>query len=322
MNRSLFTFCIAILLLAMGMALLPTGGCDRAKSASTSQPAGIPPRVVSLVPSATDLILGMGAGEHLVGVSTFDMASRTRGLPRVGDYQTVDWEQIHKLQPQVMIIFQGLDRVPAGMSQQAKDLKIQLVNVRTETLDDIYRELQTLGDLIKEPQRASLAIQELRSRMDLIRAQVQSQPRIRTLIIVEANGQSAAGPGTFLDDLLQIAGGENVLKDTTAHWPQIDRERLQQLNPEAIIQLLPDAADQVLTANKQFWQQMPELAAVKNHRIYTITDSYVLISGYRVGDLAQSMADVLHPATPQPGANDANPIAPATTQVTPAGHNP
>lgn len=283
-----------LLLMAGTLSYLLAGGCGKGQQGASTQPASVEPRIISLVPSATDLILGMGAGEHLVGVSTFDTAARVKGLPRVGDYQTVDWEQIHRLKPQVMVIFQGLDRVPAGMSQQAKDLNIQLVNVRTETLNDIYRELDHLGQLLHETKRAEMASAELHRRLEAVSQRVAGRKQVRTLIVLDANGSAVAGPGTFLDDLLNIAGGVNVMAANSAHWPQLDQEQIQSLNPEAIIQLLPDASPQVLLAAQQAWTKMPDLAAVKYKHVHVMTDPTVLISGYHVADLAEQMADALH----------------------------
>src|SRR5258705_13722080 len=69
------------------------------------------PKVASLVPAATDLIVSMGAGDHLVGISNYDDSSRAelKHLPKIGDYQTIDWERLRALKPQILIIFQSPD---------------------------------------------------------------------------------------------------------------------------------------------------------------------------------------------------------------------
>jgi ABC-type hemin transport system substrate-binding protein len=111
---------------------------------------GKPPTVASLVPSATDLLVGMGAGDHLVAISTQD-ANRPEisKLPRVGDYQNLDWEQIAEVRPDVMIVFIAPDRVPAALVQRTQSMGIKLVNIRTERLEDIFHTLPLLGDAVK-----------------------------------------------------------------------------------------------------------------------------------------------------------------------------
>src|SRR4051794_4265348 len=93
-----------ILLVALVYTL--SAGCDRGVSAPPpSQKKS--PTVASLVPAATDLIVGMGAGDHLVAVSNYDLGAEVAGLPKVGDYQSIDWEKLTVLRPNVLISFYG-----------------------------------------------------------------------------------------------------------------------------------------------------------------------------------------------------------------------
>jgi len=96
----------AILLLIFCSAL----ACDR-RAKSTANTTG-PRKVASLVPAATDMLLGMGAGDHLVAVSNYESAPEVKNLPRVGDYQTTDWERLSSLRPASMITQYAPDRLP------------------------------------------------------------------------------------------------------------------------------------------------------------------------------------------------------------------
>ncbi len=89
----------------------------------------------------------MGAGERLVAVSNFDpRRENLRDLPRVGDYQTTDWEQLARLRPGVMVTQFAKERLPAGMVQKSRDLGIELVNVPITRLDDIYAAMTTFSE--------------------------------------------------------------------------------------------------------------------------------------------------------------------------------
>src|SRR5205823_4046816 len=88
-------------------------------------------KVASLVPAATDLILGMGAGDHLVAVSNQESSTVLgQNLPRVGDYQATDWETLAALRPQLMIVQIEPSHLPEGFTRKAAELGIQLLNVR------------------------------------------------------------------------------------------------------------------------------------------------------------------------------------------------
>ena len=119
---------------------LVIGACSLVVCAPASAQQPKSPRIASLVPAATDLVVGMGAIDHLVAVSNQDSVNRPeiRQFPRVGDYQTIDWEKLAELRPDVMIIFMSGSRMPTGVEQRAGDLHIKLVNVKTERLDDIF----------------------------------------------------------------------------------------------------------------------------------------------------------------------------------------
>src|SRR5947209_7829870 len=107
--------------------------CEKKEPPGVSAPDAKHPTVASLVPAATDLILAMGLGNHLLAVSNFEPSrDPTRNLPRVGDYQTTDWERLRALHPDLMIVQIAPDRLPAGLVQRAQEMNIRLVNVKLD----------------------------------------------------------------------------------------------------------------------------------------------------------------------------------------------
>jgi iron complex transport system substrate-binding protein len=118
-----------------------------------------------------------------------------------------------------------------------------------------------------------------------------------------------------MNDLLTIAGGRNVIEGGDNSYPNIDLERLVALNPDAVIHLLPGEAPQVIERARSFWASHPELAAVKNNRVYLETESYMLLPGPLVGKTAKRFATLLHPGVtfPDDRASTA-PVAPAADE--------
>jgi iron complex transport system substrate-binding protein len=286
--------CLAIPLLA---------SCDSrhdsqpAQTASTAPSAAAASTVASLAPAATDLIVGMGAADHLVAVSNFDFdRPNVPKLPRVGDYQNTDWERLDDLKPGIIIVQMEPSRIPAGFSERASAIGAKIVDIKIEQLSDIDSTLGQLGDALHEQSKAADARAKLRARLNAVRMRVANQAAVPTLLALDDSGASAAGPGTFLDEILTIAGGRNVLAGTTEHWPSLDRERLIALSPSAVVELLPGASPQVLARAADFWKSVPEIPAVRDGRTYQINDPWVLTPGIEVADLAEHIASVLHPA--------------------------
>jgi iron complex transport system substrate-binding protein len=281
---------------ALTLLVLLFIGCD-GKPASPAAPAGTRPRVASLVPAATDLLLGMGAGDHLVAISNYDIDREgTRSLPRVGDYQSLDWERLSVLRPDIMIVFMTPDRMPEGLKQRADRLGIKLMNVRTERLEDVFLQWAALGKAVHEEKKAEAAIARLRSQLDEVRKHVAGKPKVRTLIVREKGADGVVGVDNFLNDALEIAGGENVVR--TPGWPSIDREMLLSLKPEVIIQLLPEASPQVVGEAKQFWAALPHVPAVASGRVHILTQWFTLQPGSHLGQTAKMLASLLHPDAP------------------------
>jgi iron complex transport system substrate-binding protein len=286
-NRPLQVVLLVLIVVVSG------GGCG---DAAPPAPTAKLPRIASLVPAATDLIVGMGAGEHLVAVSNWDMRrDEIKDLPRVGDYQTIDWEKLAQLRPQIMIVFMSGDRMPAGIQQHADELQIKLVNVKTERLSDIFSTIDSLGQMLQEPQKAVALKQNIQAKLDAVALRVKDKPKLRTMIARDEEGFALIAGDTFVNDLLEIAGGENVAANFPVRYPNIDRERVIELNPQAVIQLMPDASPQVVERAKQLWTQTPQIPAVRDGRIAILTDWYVIQPGSHVGELAEKLAETLHP---------------------------
>jgi iron complex transport system substrate-binding protein len=122
---------------------------------------------------------------------------------------------------------------------------------------------------------------------------------VRTLIVRDKGAQEVVGRENFLDDVLQIAGGENVIQ--ASGWPSIDREQLLALKPDAIIQLLPEAPPHVIEEAQRNWAGLPRIPAVASGRLAILTGWHVQQPGLHLGQLAGEFAEVLHrPATTRP----------------------
>lgn len=239
----------------------------------------------------------MNATNHLVGVSNYETDRQVEKLPRVGDYLTTDWERITALHPQIILTQYAEGRTPAGFTEHLTAIGARQENLRINRLKDIFTTLTRLGAIAEEPANAASAADHLHRQLDAVRQRVSGREPPRVLIVIDETGRSAAGADTYLDDLLQISGGKNVIDRSYPSWPVLDSEMLVALRPAAVIQLLPGSSKQVQAQAMRNWNALPQLPAVRDRRIIQLTGDDVLEPGYRVGELAEQFANALHPQT-------------------------
>jgi iron complex transport system substrate-binding protein len=282
-------------------------GCDRGTAAP---PAVVRmakrPTVASLSPAATDILLAIGAQDHLVAISNYDYGKpAVAGLPGAGDYLTVDWEQLAKLQPDVLIVQVREALAPKGFKERADSLKIRPVYIHIDDIDDIVEATRTLGDAVAEPDKAAAATKAMRDRLVAVAQSVAGRPRVLTLVITDEVGAGVAGPDTFVDELLTIAGGANAAANEGGGYPRIDREKIVSLHPEVVLHLLPSKPGPMIEEARRFWATMPDVPAVKNGKVHILTEPSVMHPGLGVGETAALFADKLHPdrgTTTQPAS--------------------
>lgn len=280
------TILAAVLFAAAGFSL----GCDRQGPAPARSAKS--PTVASLVPAATEMILSMGAGDHLVAVSDFDQGPQVAALPRVGGYNSTDWEKLSQIRPKVIVSFYGAS-TPPGFVEHCSELGIRQVNVKLHRLADIYEAFIELGNACDERAKASAEAGRVRQRIDRVHQRVAGLLPVRAVIVTEAAPVSLAGRETFLDDLLNEVGGTNVI--SRAGYVTLDREAIAALSPQVVLLLLPDANAGEVAAAKSFWDAFPTMPAVKDHRVWAFTETYIQHSGSHVADVAEKFAAALHP---------------------------
>jgi iron complex transport system substrate-binding protein len=255
------------------------------------------PTVASLSPAATDLIIGIGAADHLVAVSDLDEDREgAEDLPHVGDFDHVDWEKLAAARPKVLITQFG-DRVPAGLSERCTQLGIRVIDVKLNVLEDVYREADRVAEVLGERDAERDAVADLKKRLADVAKRAAGLPRVRTAIAMSDGGSiSLIGPNTFHDQILAIAGGVNVAADFGKPFINVDREQLSALAPDVVLDLEPSPPTtlQQMQQITRFWASLPDLPAVANNNVRTISVPYCARPGWHVADLAVVFFQKLH----------------------------
>src|SRR5580658_4061663 len=178
-----------------------------------------PSRIVSTFPSITETLFALGAGDRVVGVSNYcRYPSAALSLPKVGSYTKPDPEKIALLRPDLVFI----QKSAANLADRLDALGIKHVAVTVGSLAEVYSMIRDIGRAVGLQDRAEKLNGDIRSRLDAVRAQAAGRPKV--LIVVgrtpgTLTGLKAAGPSPYIGELLEIAGGRNVLAGTAIAYP-------------------------------------------------------------------------------------------------------
>jgi len=271
-------------LLLAGLASLLLG-CGRGRSGGEI-------RVVSISPSMTEAVFAIGAGSLLVGRSRFcDYPPEAAALPAVGGFADPSLEAIVALRPTLVVSARG----PAGaaLGQALEAQRISVYAPETESIAQIEEALLELGRRLHHEEGARAAVASIEASRRQVAALVSGRPRVRAAFLFDVAPIFAAGPGSFADELLREAGGENVVTVGGA-YPTLDLERLLALDPEVILDGSADdhaPSPVIRKADDPGWRR---LRALREGRVRPLSASAVLRPGPRVGQGLLAVARALH----------------------------
>jgi len=261
-------------------------GCRR----PPPRPEAPAPRIVSFTPAITDLLYDMGLGAHVVGVTTHCMPSDNNPPPAVGNRSRVSAEAILAVKPDVILIYQNPQDFGAIT---AIDPHVRIVHLPTQTLEDIAAAIDRIGQITAQPQRAAAKKQAFWSKLETIEASVASLPRPRVLFLLGYDRPSTGGTGTFIDEMIQRSGGLNAAAQRGyTGWKTLNRENILAMEPDVLLCQVDPGQEQDARAH---WQSFVGLPAVKQGRVFVVSDRRWTIPSMRSADYTARLAETIHP---------------------------
>ncbi len=256
-----------------------------------------PQRIVSTFPSITETLFAIGAGDRVVGVSNYcRYPPAALSLPRVGGYLKPDAEKIALLRPDMVI----LRKNTTGLADRLSDLGIAHAEVSIGSLSDVYSMIREVGIAAGAEDRAEKLNDQIRSRLAAFRAETLGHARVKVLVIVGRTpgmltNLIAVGPAAYLGELLEIAGGENVLTEPAIAYPRISMETVVRADPEVILDLsaMSDAASEGNRLVRE-WLSHRELEAVRSERVFAIPPEPLATPGPRVVEAVELLRSTIH----------------------------
>lgn len=243
-------------------------------------------RAVSLAPSLTESIFAVGAGDKLVGVTTYcNYPEAAETIEKVGDTQTPNIERIVALKPDVVFVSTAsqLEAFMRTLDQQGIAVYVMDAKSIAEVIDD----LRTLGGLLGTESAARSLATDLEGRVRKIELTEGPEAGPRVFIQISNEPLFTIGRESFLTELIGAAGGESVTKDVPSAYPKLSKERASAMNPEVII--LSDSDD-----NREPNVVFKNSEAVKNGRVYRINADIISRPGPRLVDALEQIAEFLY----------------------------
>lgn len=243
------------------------------------------PRIVTLAPSATEVVAALGATTELVGVDGYsEYPPEVKALPKVGSFLQPNLEVIVKLEPTLVIV----DDIHGATGRALGDAGIKTVECSFHALPDVKKALHTVGGAIGRAREAAAAVEAIDAALDAAAAARPARhPRVLAIIDREASGLGglvAVGPGSWVDELLAVVGGDNVLAASGIRYPKISLEEVLRAQPEVILDLSFAGRSNVAE-----WNSV-DVPAVKNKRVIALSEAYLVAPSPRVKAALDTLA--------------------------------
>lgn len=223
---------LAVFLFLLGLLAAAPAGADRPHLLGP-KPVGPARRVVTLAPSITEIVLELGWGDRLVGVSRYDDAPGVKHLPMVGGFLDPIPEKILALRPDRLIVQPSPGN--RGPVERLAALGVPVLVVPLHTTEEILASVRAVAETFGEREKGEALATRIASRMETIRKRNGERPGKRALIVYNWQPLVVAGPGSFADELLVLAGGENGASGTSGAYPTLSAEAALARDPAVII---------------------------------------------------------------------------------------
>ncbi|WP_138204300.1 ABC transporter substrate-binding protein [Haloimpatiens lingqiaonensis] len=249
-----------------------------------------PAKIVSLAPNITETIFALGKGDKLVGKTDYcDYPEASKKIESVGGLKNPNIEKIAQLKPDLVVASTHFDKKVLQ--------KLEALNIKTvvlygkDNLDGAYSVIDKLGTILNAKEKSNEIVSSMKKKVESIKEKVKgkSTPSVYYVISYGKFGDYTAGGDTFINELIETAGGKNVASDVKG-W-QYSIEKLIEKNPDIVIcSKYFDAKKGIENANGY-----KDLTAVKNNKLYEIDNNLLDRQGPRLADGLEELAKIIHP---------------------------
>jgi len=278
-------------------------GCGGAADEAQPVAEGVraPQRIVSLAPSLTETLFALGVGDRVVGVTRYCAhPPEVVELPKVGGHLDPNFEAIVALEPDLVVL------IPSGEAsgQRLESLGIPVLKIDQHDVSSLLESVSVLAAACGVGERGTELRDDMKRRLAAVSAIVGGASRPRTVVVVghDISGGMvrsvwAAGPDTFYDGVLEIAGGVNAVEGGLVRYPELSREGLAALDPDVVLDVVAGVEERGAKIDEIIsgWRGLIELRAVREDRVRVLEGDLMVVPGPRLPDMVREIAQALHP---------------------------
>mgnify|MGYP001612982990 CR=1 FL=1 len=259
-------------------------------------------RIVSLLPSITEILFTLGQGDKVVGVTRYcKHPPEAQQKTIVGGILDTGFETVYHLNPDLVL----MEETAMDQKEKLDKMGFKTLTLDTRSVDGILGSIRVLGDVLQCQEKASTIIANIRGKIEYVQSKTKGLPKTRVLVTyLRPVGEGTirevyiAGNRTYFNDLIEIAGGKNVYEGPDLITsPVVSAEGILRMDPDVIIEVI-NMLDDVNVTEQQVlddWKMLPELKAYKNNRIHVFNQPYIGIPGPRIALAVEDFARVVHP---------------------------
>ena len=264
------------------------------KPNSTDSP-NKPTRIVSLAPNLTEILFALGLDEEIAAVSNgSDYPPEAAKKSKVGTFWQPNTEAIIASKPDLVITlwFEQQKSVADSLNR----LGYEVLTLKIEKIEELLTAIQNVGTATGCRQRSDELAENISTQLDDLKSKLSSTTNVKVLWVVQVEPLRVAGRNTFINELIELAGGENAIGPTISQYPQIGTEELLVCGAQAIIQSAMGKSNisEQQQAAERSWSRWSSLPAVKNNRIYVVEPDTTLRLGPRLPQGIEIVARCLH----------------------------
>ncbi len=249
-----------------------------------------PHRVICLMPTVTDTVFALGAGDDVVGISDYTKypaAALTK--PSVGDLIKPSIETILSLHPDLVIGTQP--KGPMEVTDQLERAGIPIFLVSPHGIAGIFHSIESVGMALNRTPQADALVHSLQQRVDRVRTRTKGLPAPRVFMPIWYDPITTIGKNAFITEVIEAAGGRSVTDDLTSEWPQISMEVVLERAPDALLLVRGGKTTLQVLQDRPGWSSM---TAIKAHRAYYLDDRINFASPVAI-DALEDLAKQFHP---------------------------
>ncbi|MDD3704984.1 MAG: cobalamin-binding protein [Clostridiaceae bacterium] len=251
----------------------------------------IPQRIVSLSPSNTEILFALGAGDKVVGVTSYcDYPEEVSKVEKVGNFDEPNMELIRKVQPDVVMA----GYVKKETVDALENMGIPVIVTEAESFGDIYQSISVIGEITGTAEEALKIVSEMKNRIAEIEAKTKDKDKPRVFYLVWKDPLFTAGSNTFINDVIKVAGGINVAEKIDG-WGNYSTEEMIKDNPDMLIAALHSTDEGMTKEDLSKDRIFSLLECVKQGKVYVMPDDNIISRpGPRIVLAIEDMAEVLH----------------------------